>query len=155
MNNYSGRQPVSKATRQQRILQLVGNGHPIWNQDELRRELARAGYEVTQATLSRDIGDLGLIKTPEGYRAPEDGSPRALPSLERLLREFVLEVKPAANLLVVKTAPGSAQPVAAALDAEGWSEIVGTIGGDDTLLVVSSTPTKARRVAARIREVLG
>jgi len=146
---------MSKATRQQRILQLVGNGHPIWSQDELRRELARAGYDVTQATLSRDIADLGLIKTSEGYRAAEDPSPRALPSLERLLREFVLEVKSAGNLLVVKTAPGSAQPVAAALDAEGWSEVVGTIGGDDTLLIVSNTPAQARHVAARIREALG
>ena len=146
---------MSKTTRQQRILQLVGNGHPIWSQDELRRELARAGFEVTQATLSRDIADLGLLKTPEGYRPPEDHSPRPLPSLDRLLREFVLEVKPAGNLLVIKTAPGSAQPVAAALDAEGWSEIVGTIGGDDALLVVSSTVAQARRVAARIREVLG
>ena len=146
---------MSKATRQQRILQLVGNGHPIWSQDELRRELARAGYDVTQATLSRDIADLGLIKTSEGYRAAEDPSPRALPSLERLLREFVLEVKSAGNLLVVKTAPGSAQPVAAALDAEGWSEVVGTIGGDDTLLIVSNTSAQARHVAARIREALG
>jgi transcriptional regulator of arginine metabolism len=146
---------MSKATRQQRILQLVSNGHPIWSQDELRRELARAGFEVTQATLSRDVTELGLVKTPEGYRVPEDNAPRPLPSLERLLREFVIEVKPAGNLLVVKTAPGSAQPVAAALDAEGWSEVVGTLGGDDTLLIVSSTPAQVRRVAARIREVLG
>lgn len=145
---------MSKATRQQRILQLVGNGHPIWSQDELRRELARAGFEVTQATLSRDITDLGLLKTAEGYRVPEDHAPRPLPSLERLLREFVIEVKPAGNLVVVKTAPGSAQPVAAALDAEGWNEIVGTLGGDDTLLVISSTAAKARRVMARVREVL-
>lgn len=145
---------MSKATRQQRILQLVSNGHPIWSQDELRRELARAGFEVTQATLSRDITDLGLLKTADGYRVPEDHAPRPLPSLERLLREFVIEMKQAGNLLIVKTAPGSAQPVAAALDAEGWSEVAGTIGGDDTLLVVSSTPAQARRVAARIREVL-
>lgn len=145
---------MSKATRQQRILQLVSNGHSIASQDELRRELARAGFEVTQATLSRDITDLGLVKTSEGYRVPEDYAPRPLPSLERLLREFVIDVKPAGNLLVVKTAPGSAQPVAAALDAEGWSEIVGTIGGDDTLLIVSSTVAAARRVIARLREVL-
>ncbi|MBV8208328.1 MAG: ArgR family transcriptional regulator [Acidobacteria bacterium] len=145
---------MSKATRQQRILQLVGNGHAISSQDELRRELARGGFEVTQATLSRDITDLGLVKTGDGYRVPEGYAPRPLPSLERLLREFVVEMKPAANLLVLKTAPGSAQPVAAALDAEGWAEIVGTIGGDDTLLVVSSSPAQSRRVAARIREAL-
>ncbi|HZU21857.1 MAG TPA: ArgR family transcriptional regulator, partial [Terriglobales bacterium] len=61
---------------------------------------------------------------------------------------------PAANLVVLKTAPGSAQPVAAALDAEGWDEVVGTLGGDDTLLVVSSTAARARRVVTRIRGVL-
>ena len=66
----------------------------------------------------------------------------------------MLDVKPAQNLLVVKTAPGSAQPVAAAMDAEGWPEIVGTLGGDDTILLVANNPTQARKVAARIREVL-
>ncbi len=145
---------MSKAARQQRILELVGNGRPIWSQDELRRELLRSGFEVTQGTLSRDIGDLGLVKSAEGYAVPEDPAPRALPSLERLLREFVLSVKNAANLLVVKTAPGSAQPVAAAMDAEGWPEIVGTIGGDDTILIVAVSSREARRLVHRIREVL-
>ncbi|MBV8206694.1 MAG: ArgR family transcriptional regulator, partial [Acidobacteria bacterium] len=93
---------MSKATRQQSILKLVNNGHAIASQDELRRELARAGFQVTQATLSRDITDLGLVKTAEGYRVPEDFAPRPLPSLERLLREFVIELKQAGNLLVVK-----------------------------------------------------
>jgi transcriptional regulator of arginine metabolism len=145
---------VSKAARQQRILELVGNGRPIWSQDELRRELSRSGFDVTQGTLSRDIGELGLVKSAEGYAVPEDPAPRSLPSLERLLREFVLNVKNAANLLVVKTAPGSAQPVAAAMDAEGWPEIVGTIGGDDTILIVAPSSREARRLVHRIREVL-
>ena len=145
---------MPKAARQQRILELVGNGKPIWNQDELRRELSRSGFAVTQGTLSRDVTDLGLVKTPEGYRVPEVPGPRPLPSLERLLREFVLHVKEAANLLVLKTAPGSAQPVAAATDAEGWPEIVGTIGGDDTILIVTASARDARKVAARIREVM-
>jgi len=145
---------VSKAARQQRILEVVGNGRPIWSQDELRRELLRSGFEVTQGTLSRDIGDLGLLKTPEGYAVPEVAVPRPLPSLDRLLREFVVRVKGAANLLVIKTAPGSAQPVAAAMDAEGWPEIVGTIGGDDTILIVTAAARDARKLLARIREVL-
>lgn len=145
---------MSKAARQQRILELVGNGRPIWSQDELRRELSRSGFDVTQGTLSRDIGELGLVKSAEGYAVPEDPAPRSLPSLERLLREFVLNVKNAANLLVVKTAPGSAQPVAAAMDAEGWPEIVGTIGGDDTILIVAPSSREARRLVHRIREVL-
>jgi transcriptional regulator of arginine metabolism len=145
---------MSKAARQQRILELVNNGHPIWSQDELRRELIRAGHDVAQATLSRDINELGLLKTPEGYALPEDQAARPLPSLERLLREFVVDVKPAQNLLVLKTAPGSAQSVAAAVDAEGWPEIVGTLGGDDTILLVASSRAQARKVAVRIREVL-
>jgi transcriptional regulator of arginine metabolism len=145
---------MSKAARQQRILELVGNGRPIWSQDELRRELLRSGFEVTQGTLSRDIADNGLVKTPEGYAVPEDPAPRSLPSLERLLREFVLKVKNASNLLVIKTAPGSAQPVAAAMDAEGWPEIVGTIGGDDTILIITSSLRAARKLEHRIREVM-
>ena len=144
---------MSKAARQQRILELVGNGRPIWSQDELRRELLRSGFEVTQGTLSRDIADIGLVKTSEGYAVPEEPA-RSLPSLERLLREFVLKVKNASNLLVIKTAPGSAQPVAAAMDAEGWPEILGTIGGDDTILIVTPSVRDARKLVHRISEVL-
>src|SRR5256714_10908852 len=114
---------MSKAARQQRILELVDNGHPIWSQDELRRELIRAGHDVTQATLSRDINELGLLKTPEGYPLPEDQPARPLPSLERLLRAFVVDVTPAQNLLALKTAPGSAQPVAATVDATAWPDL--------------------------------
>ena len=145
---------MPKAARQQRILELVGNGRPIWSQDDLRRELLRSGFQVTQGTLSRDITDLGLMKSPDGYKVPEIAGPRPLPSLERLLREFVLHVKPAMNLLVLKTAPGSAQPVAAAVDAEGWPEIVGTIGGDDTILIITESGRDARKLAGRIREVM-
>jgi transcriptional regulator of arginine metabolism len=72
----------------------------------------------------------------------------------RLVREFVTEVREAQNLLVIKTAPGSAQPVAAAIDAEGWSEIVGTVGGDDTILVISQSKKNAHRLATRLRGML-
>jgi len=146
---------MSKAIRQRRILDLVTR-EPIATQDDLRRSLVHEGFRVTQATLSRDIADLGLVKTPEGYMAATDeaAAVRALPSLERLLREFVAEVRPAGNQLVLKTAAGAAQPVAAALDGEGWNEIVGTIGGDDTILVITRSRTACRNLVQRIREVL-
>ena len=145
---------MSKALRQRRILELAGKA-PVASQDELRRALHKEGFRVTQATLSRDIGELGLVKSPEGYILPaENGAGRGLPSLERLLREFVVEVRPAANLLVLKTMAGSAQPVAAAFDTEHWPEVVGTVAGDDTILIVTASSRNSRRLADRVREVL-
>ena len=117
------------------------------SQEELRRRLYRRGHRVTQATLSRDIHELRLVKTPEGYKFPQGEVPDAfLPSIERLIREFVYEVKTAQNLVVVKTSAGSAQPVSAAIDAEEWEEVVGTIGGDDTILVIAPDDETARKV---------
>ena len=146
---------MSKALRQRRILELVIQA-PIQSQDELRRSLVKGGFQVTQATLSRDIAELGLVKTAEGYASPgdEDAATRMLPSLERLLREFVVDLRPAGNLLVLKTAPGAAQPVAAALDGEGWPELLGTIGGDDTILVITHTNREGKAITERIREVI-
>src|SRR5713226_5718448 len=139
---------MSKAVRQRHILELVSRA-PVENQDELRRNLVRTGVRVTQATLSRDIAELGLVKSADGYSLPTEDEPantRVLPSLERLLREFVLDARPAANLLVLKTAPGAAQPVAAALDGEGWPELLGTIGGDDTILVITHTNREGKAI---------
>ncbi len=146
---------MSKRTRQNTLLEIVQQ-QPYRNQDELRRALARRGVDVTQATLSRDIHELGLVKTSDGYARQEGEQPAdsALPPAIRLVREFVLNVKEAQNLLVVRTAPGSAQPVAAALDAEGWSEVVGTVAGDDTLLIISQNRRTAQKMAARIRGML-
>jgi transcriptional regulator of arginine metabolism len=111
---------------------------------------------VGQATLSRDIHELELVKTAEGYALPSGGtvSEAALPSASRLVREFVLDVRQAQNLVVVKTAVGSAQPVAAALDGENWPEVVGTIAGDDAILIVAENNKSATRLAQRVRELL-
>ena len=146
---------MSKLARQNRILELVQQ-EPLANQDELRLRLSRLGFKVTQATLSRDIHDLGLVKTPEGYMAPpgETLADAGAPRIARLLREFVLRVREAQNLLVVKTTPGSAQPVAAGLDAEDWPEIVGTVGGDDTILVICPDRKSARKLLSRLEELL-
>jgi transcriptional regulator of arginine metabolism len=112
---------------------------------------------VGQATLSRDIRDLNLSKTATGYTLSqgEGAAALALPPVQRLVREFVLDVRPAQNLLVLKTIVGSAQPVAAALDEQEWEEVVGTIAGDDTILIVCPDKDAAKKVAARVEEMLG
>lgn len=146
---------MSKALRQKTILSLLEQG-PISSQEGLQRALHKRGVKVGQATLSRDIHDLGLVKTAEGY-VPSNGnghSAPALPSVARLVREFVLDVRPAQNLLVIKTTVGSAQPVAAALDDEEWPEAVGTVAGDDTILIVCANKKAAARLAARTQEML-
>jgi len=146
---------MSKAARQRAILELLHRG-PVESQEELQGFLARRGFEAGQATLSRDIRELGLIKTPEGYSAARGvaASEPVLPSVSRLVREFVVDVRLAQNLLVLKTSVGSAQPVAAALDSEDWPEVVGTIAGDDTILVISPDNKTAQQLVRRIHEML-
>ena len=144
-----------KEARHKAILELLRES-PIGSQDELQRALGKRGIKVGQATLSRDIHELELVKTAEGYALPSGGtaSEAALPSASRLVREFVLDVRQAQNLVVVKTAGGSAQPVAAALDGENWPEVVGTIAGDDAILIVAANNKNAARLAERVRELL-
>lgn len=147
---------MSKLTRQSEIRAIISEG-PVPNQDELRRRLYRRGYRVTQATLSRDIHELGLVKSVDGYGLPETeehGADSWLPSVERLIREFAHSVTAAQNLVVVRTSAGSAQPVAAAIDAEEWPEVLGTIGGDDTILLVSPDTKQAATLVARLKELL-
>ncbi len=144
-----------KALRHHRILELVDR-EPLVTQEDMVRRLAQQGVKITQATLSRDIKELGLVKTAEGYAAPGtlvEAAPG--PSLPHLLREFVIDVREAQNLLVLKTPPGSAQPVASALDSESWPEVVGTIAGDDTILVIASDNKGCKQLAERIREQMG
>ena len=146
---------MTKLARQKAILEIVQQG-PVASQEHLQRALHKRGCRVGQATLSRDIHDLNLVKTSDGYARMPAGSTAepALPPASRLVREFVLDVRPAQNLLVIKTSVGSAQPVAAALDAESWPETVGTIAGDDAILIVCPDKKSAARLAARIREML-
>jgi len=145
---------MSKTARHKAILDLLDGG-PVESQDSLQQRLERKGIEVGQATLSRDIHELKLVKGPEGYRRAGETlhAESVLPSVMHLARQFVIEIRQAQNLLVVKTTVGSAQPVAAALDASRWPEVVGTIAGDDTVLVVSSDSKKAGALARRIGEL--
>ena len=146
---------MSKLLRQNAILELV-HSQPLASQEDLRRRLAAHGFRVTQATLSRDVHDLRLVKLPEGYALQRNEHPLdpLRPSVARLVREFVTGVSQAQNLLVLKTTAGSAQPVAASLDAEDWPQIVGTVAGDDTVLIISPDKRVATRLAHRIRGML-
>jgi transcriptional regulator of arginine metabolism len=147
---------MNKTLRQRAVLEVLRQG-AVTNQEDLQRALRKRGFKVGQATLSRDIRDLNLSKTAAGYALPqaEGMAGLALPPVQRLVREFVLDVRPAQNLLVVKTITGSAQPVAAALDDEEWEEVVGTIAGDDAILIVCPDKDAVKRVAMRIEEMMG
>ena len=135
---------VGKTFRHGQILRLV-TGQRIASQEELRRRLAAQKLRVTQATLSRDLQELRLVKTHDGYKQeaalPEE--PVTMPLLARALGEFLLDIRPAENLLVLKTPPSGAQPLAAAVDGAKFEEIAGTIAGDDTVLII--TPNKKAR----------
>jgi len=148
-----------KDQRHNAIRFLVINA-PVTSQDELRRKLRRRGFAVTQATLSRDIHELRLSKGPGGYSLPngkvaggtvEDNTP---PALAEMIASFGLRVRQAMNQVVVGTVMGGAQPLAAALDREGWPEVVGTVAGDDTVLVICPDARRAVEVEARLRKIL-
>ena len=142
---------MSKLSRHAAVRDVISS-RGVSSQEELRRLLFRRGHRVTQATLSRDIHELGLVKTAEGYKVPQGEEAEIhLPSIERLIQEFVYDVKTAQNLVVIKTSPGSAQPVSAAIDAEEWGEVIGTIGGDDTILAIAPSTKWADKLAERIR----
>ena len=135
----------------------------VASQDELRRKLRRRGFRVTQATLSRDIHELRLSKGPGGYSLPngngthaaaaaeEDDSP---PSVAEMIESFGLRARQAMNQVVVGTVMGGAQPVAASIDFEEWPGVLGTIAGDDTVLVICPDPRRAGEVEARLRTML-
>jgi transcriptional regulator of arginine metabolism len=146
---------MSKLSRQNAILELLDQ-RPVASQEELQRLLRKRGFDAGQATLSRDIRELGLAKTSAGYSLPgrEAGAESDLHSVSRLVREFVTSVRAAQNLLVTKTSIGSAQPVAAALDGENWPGAIGTIAGDDTILIVCEDKRSAGRLADRIQGML-
>jgi transcriptional regulator of arginine metabolism len=137
--------------RRTQILNLLRTD-PAVTQEELRRKLARRGIRVTQATVSRDLEELGLVKTRSGYRLPDAAEPPAPvhPTLQVILKEFLREVGQASNLVVLKTYPGNAHSVAAVLDAQDWPEVVGTVAGDDTVFVAAPSARQAAQVRRKI-----
>ncbi len=150
-----------KAQRHSAIRELLVKTSVI-NQDDLRRKLAHHGIYATQATLSRDIKELKLLKGPDGYALPEqernaeedESFDDALPAVAEMLDSFGVEVRQAQNLLVLLTAKGAAQPVAAGIDDEGWPECLGTIAGDNTVLIICADPGAATTLRARLEAYL-
>jgi transcriptional regulator of arginine metabolism len=153
-----------KHERHNAIRELVGSSL-IQNQDDLRRKLRRRGFAVTQATLSRDLHEMHLFKGPGGYGLPSgngNGGGSAVaeedddgpPSVADVIETFGLRSRQAMNQVVIGTVMGGAQPVAAALDHELWPEVVGTIAGDDTVLVICPDLRRAAEVQAKLRKML-
>jgi transcriptional regulator of arginine metabolism len=142
---------MTKTYRQGQILKLI-RAKRISTQDELAQELRNQGIAATQVTLSRDMRDLRLVKTREGYQemAPEETGPQ----FSLLATEFLLDVLRAQNLLVLKTSPGHANSVAVALDRESWPEILGTIAGDDTILLISPDNAAAEAAQEKLVQLL-
>jgi len=142
--------------RRTQILEIV-NSEAVWTQAQLRRKLARRGVHVTQATVSRDIEELGLAKTREGYQLPQARTvPSAppQPNLVTVLKEFVRDMREAGTLVVVRTHPGTAHTVAVALDGIQWPEVAGTVAGDDTIFVATDDARVASRLRKRLQQQL-
>jgi transcriptional regulator of arginine metabolism len=128
----------------------------VSNQDELRRLLLKRGFDVTQATLSRDIHELQLYKGPRGYSLPNSDADEDIgPSVDDVLAGFALRVRQAMNQIVLTTAEGGAQPVALAIDREEWPEVVGTIAGDDTVLVICPDAKQAAMLRNKLEGIIG
>jgi transcriptional regulator of arginine metabolism len=144
-----------KPERHNVIREIVAST-PVASQHQLRRKLVRRGFDVTQATLSRDIREMRLYKGPGGYALPNGiDADDDEPSVQEVLRGFALKAKQAQNQIVVITTQGGAQPVAVAIDHEGWPEAVGTIAGDDTVLIICTDNRHASRLLARLEEMIG
>ena len=165
MSQSPGGKPTSKTARHARIVELIRD-HPVRSQTELADLLAVEGLAVTQATLSRDLEELGAVKVrgtdrsgpvyliPEDGQAPMRSAEQAPARLQRLLRELLTGADASGNLVVLRTPPGAAQFLASAFDRSGLPEVVGTIAGDDTILVVAreadeSSPA-GRALAAKL-----
>ena len=146
-----------KTQRHAAILRLVRR-EEVKNQERLRALLRAEGYSVTQATLSRDIRELGLAKVPgphgaSHYAPPPDGTAAIRPHLEQLLPTILVSLDAVGPLVVLRTAMGAAQSLGVAVDEAGWPDVIGTIAGDDTLLVIARSERARRSVQTRFKEL--
>jgi transcriptional regulator of arginine metabolism len=151
----------SKTQRQHRVIQILEQ-HAVTSQGQLVQLLSEAGVEATQATVSRDLEEIGAVKVRAAggesvYAVPELPKDRVAPEdhLRRVLGDWVVEVDCSANLVVVRTPPGSAHVVASALDRAGLPEIVGTVAGDDTIIVVAAEEVGGSKLARRLTDLAG
>ncbi|HIR46554.1 MAG TPA: arginine repressor [Candidatus Caccousia avicola] len=148
-----------KKRRHEKILQIISN-NTVDTQEELLRLLRDEGFDVTQATVSRDIKELRLVKTQTGngkyrYTAPKDGSRDMSSRFFSLFSENTISVQSACNIVVIKSLTGMAQAVCAAMDSLHWEGIVGTLAGDDTIFVVTQDEECARRFSEELRRMMG
>ncbi|MCL1804427.1 MAG: arginine repressor [Clostridiales bacterium] len=147
-----------KSKRQKRIMEII-NQEPIGTQEELAQHLLNEGISVTQATVSRDIKELRLVKVARG-----DGYAYGLPSgqpsiqdntrLRRILRDAVLRIAESENIIVIHTLPGNANSVCSLLDGAEWEEYLGAVAGDDTILVVAKSKDHVAVMMDRLREMI-
>jgi transcriptional regulator of arginine metabolism len=148
-----------KLRRQQAILEIIEE-KVVTTQAELADELLARGIKTTQATISRDIKELQLVKVPSGpdsyrYARPQQiEHPRGVERLRRLFRENVVKFDDCENLILIRTMPGAAHNVASALDQVGWKELLGTVAGDDTILLIIKPRDAVQQVVSRMEEML-
>jgi transcriptional regulator of arginine metabolism len=135
---------VSKLTRQALIRKILEQA-PARSQDELRKKLARKGARANQATISRDIRELGAIKTASGYALPGTPPPRITVSLDH-----IYNIDVAGNLVILRTPPGLASPTAIELDRAGHPDLLGTVAGDDTIFVAARSAAAAAKIAKQL-----
>ncbi len=150
---------TQRPRRQSRILELVRAGS-VSSQDQLRELLESHGLHVTQATLSRDLRALGVVKAADGYRLPESngsngstGMSDGQEELARVIGMYAFSVREAGTMVVVRTGPGHAQIVAVGLDRSGLGDVLGTIAGDDTIFIATPGVEAAERLASALREL--
>ncbi len=149
--------------RNQRLaaIQKIIRDQEIENQDALKRALEAAGFEVTQSTISRDLQNLGLnrVRGKSGRMVYSEGVGQVpenrQPELKRIIREFLLEASVSGNILVMRTAPGNAQPLAAAIDRANLPGFLGTLAGDDTIMAVLAADAVGDEIAVWLRETAG
>lgn len=147
---------TSKASRQRAVLEIIGSSG-VASQEELRKLLQRRGISVTQATLSRDLHELGVVRVPaedgSRYALPEMVHGETIPALALLLPQLFSRVDGVGELIVLHTLPSGAQPISEAIDAAGWREVVGTIAGENTILIVCRSGHARLEVTARLQEL--
>lgn len=147
-----------KIKRHNEIVKIISS-YNIETQDDLIKRLNSSGFNVTQATVSRDIRELKLTKVPTGdnsykYALPSHDSHKYITKYQYIVRETIISVDCACNMIVLKTLSGMAQAAAAAIDAMGWNEIVGSIAGDDTIFVVMRSAEKAAEYTENFKNIL-
>ena len=148
----------AKQVRHEAIVGLI-NAHEVASQEDLRQLLESAGHRVTQATLSRDLRELGIV------RAPTTGGPRYVqpgalsdedsPSLEALMPQLFESVDGVRELLVLRTSASGAQPIAEAIDAESWPDVLGTVAGDNTILIICRSEAARLALSERLKKLAG